>query len=144
MTIDAFSSVECPRLPVKALTPAGIPNIINLNFEIGNIGNTAAVDAIVTKTILVPEGVVLTVLDNAGSIISPVGTVFTAGPNSFVYTGVTIPAMTGNYTPLLGYTVTLQVAAGTLPTTLTEVTQVVATGDVNPGNNVAICYITLK
>lgn len=144
VAIDAFSTVEYPLLPVKALTPAGIPNIINLNFEAGNSGTTAAVAATLVETIIVPAGVVLTVLDNAGSILNPAGTVLTAGPNSFVFPGITLPGISGSAISLQGFTVTLQVTSGTSPTTIMAITEIVAAGDVNPSNNGAIVEITLR
>ncbi len=144
MAIDVFSSAECLPLPVKALTPAGIPNIINLNFEIGNVGTTTAFDVTLIKTLIVPAGLVLTVLDNGGSIINPPGTVFTAGPNSFIFPNLFLFSNLGSSPiSLLGFTVTLQVTAGIAPATITEITQVIAPGDANPGNNTSICEISL-
>jgi hypothetical protein len=144
MSVDAFLSVECPQLPVKALTSSGVPNTINLVFEVGNSGTTPTT-ATLLKTLVVPAGVVLTVLDNGGSAVNPAGTVFTAGANSFVYTGLSLPAISGSSTTLLGFTATLQITAAVPPTTITDITQVIpGPGDVNPNNNQTICEITLQ
>ena len=145
MSVDAFLNVECPQLPVKALTSSGIPNTINLVFEVGNSGATSTTATLI-KTLVIPAGVVLTVLDNGGSVVSPAGTVFTAGTyNSFVYFGLSLPAASGSSTTLLGFTVTLQITAAVPPTTITDITQVIPSlADVNPNNNQAICEITLQ
>lgn len=111
---------------------------------VGNSGTTAATNVTLVKTLIVPAGVVLTVLDNGGSNISPAGTIFMAGPNSFIFTGLTLPAISFSNIGLQGFNVTLQITSGSPPFTIKEITQVVADGDINPENNTAICEITLR
>lgn len=144
MPVDAFLTVESPLLPIKALTSSGYPNTINLAFEVGNSSSTPTTATLI-KTLVVPAGVVLTVLDNGGSIINPAGTVFNAGSNSFIYTGLELPAISGSILTVLGFTATLQITAAVPPATITDITEVLpAISDLNPNNNKIISEITLQ
>lgn len=147
MAIDAFVTTECPTLPVVVITPSGAENSLNLNFEIGNSGNTTAVGTTLVKTVIIPAGAVITVLDNGGATVGPANGTIISGPAAvgFVFTDITLPAISGSEITLQAFVITLLTgAATTTPATIMDITQIVAPGDVNLDNNSAICEVSLR
>jgi hypothetical protein len=145
MAVDAFVSTECPDLPIFVNTPSGFANYISFNTKVANSGSTTATNATLAKTILIPGGVAVIVVDNGGSIIGPANGDAFIGPTKlqFVFTGLTLPAVSGTHTTILGIPVTLADVSLTAPETITDISQIIAPGDINPTNDTAICNISL-
>jgi len=145
MAVDAFVSTECPDLPIFVNTPSGFANYISFNTKVANSGSTTATNATLAKTIIIPAGVTIVVIDNGGSIVGPANGDTVVGPANlqFVFTGLTLPAVSGTHTTILGIPITLADVSLTAPATITDISQIVAPGDINPTNDTAFCNISL-
>lgn len=145
MAVDAYVSIEYPDMPVFANTPSRFANYLGFNTKVGNSGTTIATGVTLVKTIVIPAGVTVAVIDNGGPTIGPENGAFISGPTNiqFVFAGLTLPAASGTKTTLIGIPITFADVSLTAPATITDISQVVASGDVNPNNNTALCNTTI-
>lgn len=148
MGVDAFVTEACPIQPITAQTPINSPNVLNLSFEVGNAGSASSSGAVLFKSVIIPAGISVTILDNGGATLGPENSSVIAGPNiiSWGYTDLTLPAISdGGVITMLSFNVSLLINdPAAVPNTITDIAYISAPGDVNADNDSALCNITLR
>lgn len=151
MAIDAFVTVKPLTLPFNSTT---YYNTLTLTFDAGNSGDTTAYGATLVKTLFFPFGTNTIILDDGGAIVAPHLSSNVLHPIdfiavSFIHPDLTLPAVSGSMVTLKRFSITLQVYTNFFPVgqnpilsaptnNMRDITQIVADGDINPDNNVAI------
>jgi hypothetical protein len=158
MAIDAFVSVKPLALPFNSTT---FFNTLTLVFDVGNNGDTTAFDATLIKTLFFPFGTTTIISDDGGAIVVPhlfgnIINVIDFVAVSFIYPNLTLPAVSGSMVTIKRFSVTLQVYTDFHPigilnpvhsfpsTNMRDITQVIAAGDINPDNNLAIRELFIR
>ena len=158
MAIDAFVSVKPLSLPFNSTT---FFNTLTLVFDAGNNGDTTINGATLIKTLFFPFGTTTFISDNGGAIVVPDLThsfipSFDFVAVSFIFPDLTLPAVSGSMVTIKRFSVTLQVFTNFHPigilnpvhsfpsTNMRDITQVIAEGDINPDNNLAIRELFIK
>ena len=140
MAVDLFINETCPIAKQK-------DSVIDLNVVVGNLGTDPAVGATLAKTVIIPAGVTVEVVDIPGNSIGPaVGDVI-AGPAviGFVVPGINFSAVTPGGFPVFSFDFALKLLATPLltTTTVTDIGSIIFAGDTNPENNNELCSISI-
>lgn len=123
-----------------------VNSVIALNTIIGNYGNFDAVNSTLAKSIIIPDGVQVKVIDNGGADIGPMNGDILMGPVTagFIFTGITLPERTSNGVTVQSLDISLQVisAVGLSPVII-DTSTIIHPSDGNTLNNSESCSIII-